>query len=233
MILGEGGEKMSKSRGNVVNPNDIVAQYGADTLRVYVMFIGDFTKAAEWSAKAVAGCKRFLDRVWNLCSVVRKGDELSSVNEKEIHRTIQKVTGDIDEMKFNTALAQLMSLVNQMNGTEPSRGDVKILLQLLSPFAPHMVEELWQLQGFEGLCCQSAWPKFDESKMVDTEKTIAVQINGKLRDTVVVPAGSDKDAVLAAALQSRKIAGYVEGMDIVKVIHVPDKLINLILKPKK
>ena len=233
MILGEGGEKMSKSRGNVVNPNDIVAQYGADTLRVYVMFIGDFTKAAEWSAKAVAGCKRFLDRVWNLCSVPRTDDALSRANEKEIHRTIQKVGSDIDEMKFNTALAQLMSLVNKMNADQPSRGDVKILLQLLDPFAPHMCEELWQIQGFEGLCCESAWPAYDESKMVDEEKTIAVQINGKLRDTVVVPAGSDKDAVLAAALQSRKIAGYAEGMDIVKVIHVPDKLINLILKPKK
>ncbi|MBQ7737131.1 MAG: leucine--tRNA ligase [Oscillospiraceae bacterium] len=233
MILGEGGEKMSKSRGNVVNPNDIVAQYGADTLRVYIMFIGDFTKAAEWSAKAVAGCRRFLDRVWNLCSVVRTGDELSKANEKEIHRTIQKVTQDIDQMKFNTAIAQMMSLVNQMYGGEPSRGDIRILLQLLSPFAPHMAEELWQLQGFEGLASLSAWPEFDESKTVDSEKTIAVQVNGKLRSTVVVPADSDEKTVLAAALADKKIAGYAEGMDIVKTILVPNKLLNLILKPKK
>ncbi len=233
MILGEGGEKMSKSRGNVVNPNDIVAQYGADTLRVYIMFIGDFTKAAEWSAKAVAGCRRFLDRVWNLCSVVRTGDELSKANEKEIHRTIQKVTQDIDQMKFNTAIAQMMSLVNQMYGGEPSRGDIRILLQLLSPFAPHMAEELWQVQGFEGLASLSAWPEFDESKTVDSEKTIAVQVNGKLRSTVVVPADSDEKTVLAAALADKKIAGYAEGMDIVKTILVPNKLLNLILKPKK
>ena len=233
MILGEGGIKMSKSRGNVVNPNDIVALYGADTLRVYIMFIGDFTKAAAWSDSAVAGCKRFLDRVWNLASVKREGDKLSPANEKEIHRSIQKVTGDIDEMKFNTAIAQLMSLVNQMNGSEPTREDIRMLLLMLSPFAPHITEELWELQGFEGMACETAWPAFDESKMVDQVKTIAVQINGKLRSTVTVPTDSDQQTVLDAALADRKIAGYAEGMDIVKTILVPNKLINLILKPKK
>ena len=233
MILGEGGIKMSKSRGNVVNPNDIVALYGADTLRVYIMFIGDFTKAAAWSDSAVAGCKRFLDRVWNLASVKREGDALSPANEKEIHRSIQKVTGDIDEMKFNTAIAQLMSLVNQMNGSEPTREDIRMLLLMLSPFAPHITEELWELQGFEGMACETAWPAFDESKMVDQVKTIAVQINGKLRSTVTVPTDSDQQTVLNAALADRKIAGYAEGMDIVKTILVPNKLINLILKPKK
>ena len=217
MILGEGGEKMSKSRGNVVNPNDIVDQYGADTLRVYIMFIGDFTKAAAWSSNAVAGCKRFLDRVWNLASVKREGDEISAANEKEVHRSIRKVTGDIDEMKFNTAIAQLMTLVNQMYGTEPSRGDIRALLLMLSPFAPHIAEELWEIQ----------------SKTVDETRTIAVQINGKLRSTVTVAADADADTMRAAALADRKIAGYVEGMDIVKTITVPNKLINLILKPKK
>ncbi len=233
MILGEGGIKMSKSRGNVVNPNDIVALYGADTLRVYIMFIGDFTKAAAWSDNAVAGCKRFLDRVWNLASVKREGDALSPANEKEVHRSIQKVTADIDEMKFNTAIAQLMSLVNQMNNNEPSRGDIRALLLMLSPFAPHIAEELWELQGFEGMACETAWPTFDESKMVDQVKTIAVQVNGKLRSTVTVPTDSDQQTVLNAALADRKIAGYAEGMDIVKTILVPNKLINLILKPKK
>ena len=233
MILGEGGEKMSKSRGNVVNPNDIVAKYGADTLRVYIMFVGDFTKAAAWSDSAVAGCKRFLDRVWNLGSVKRTGDSLSAANEKEIHRTIQKVTLDIDEMKFNTAIAQLMSLVNQLYGGEPTREDIRILLQLLSPFAPHIAEELWEIQGFEGLACESVWPVYDESKMVDKEKTIAVQINGKLRSTVVVPADCDQQTILDAALADRKIAGYVAGMEIVKTIVVPNKLLNLILKPGK
>ena len=233
MILGEGGEKMSKSRGNVVNPNDIVEQYGADTLRVYIMFIGDFTKAAAWSSNAVAGCRRFLDRVWNLASEPLTGDEISRDNEKEIHRAIQKVSSDIDEMKFNTAIAQLMSLVNQFYAKKPTRGDIRVLLQLLSPFAPHICEELWQIQGFEGLASEAEWPEHDEAKMADTEKTIAVQINGKLRSTVVVPADSNVEVVSAAALADKTIAGYVEGMEIVKTINVPNKLINFILKPKK
>ena len=233
MILGEGGEKMSKSRGNVVNPNDIVEQYGADTLRVYIMFIGDFTKAAAWSSNAVAGCRRFLDRVWNLASEPLTGDEISRDNEKEIHRAIQKVSSDIDEMKFNTAIAQLMSLVNQFYAKKPTRGDIRVLLQLLSPFAPHICEELWQIQGFGGLASEAEWPEHDEAKMADTEKTIAVQINGKLRSTVVVPADSSVEVVSAAALADKKIAGYVEGMEIVKTINVPNKLINFILKPKK
>ena len=233
MILGEGGEKMSKSRGNVVNPNDIVEQYGADTLRVYIMFIGDFTKAAAWSSNAVAGCRRFLDRVWNLASEPLTGDEISRDNEKEIHRAIRKVSSDIDEMKFNTAIAQLMSLVNQFYAKKPTRGDIRVLLQLLSPFAPHICEELWQIQGFEGLASEAEWPEHDEAKMADTEKTIAVQINGKLRSTVVVPADSSVEVVSAAALADKKIAGYVEGMEIVKTINVPNKLINFILKPKK
>ncbi len=233
MILGEGGEKMSKSRGNVVNPNDIVEQYGVDTLRVYIMFIGDFTKAAAWSSNAVAGCRRFLDRVWNLASESLTGDEISRDNEKEIHRAIQKVSSDIDEMKFNTAIAQLMSLVNQFYSKKPTRGDIRVLLQLLSPFAPHICEELWQIQGFEGLASEAEWPEHDEAKMVDTEKTIAVQINGKLRSTVVVPADSTVEVVSAAALADKKIAGYMEGMEIVKTINVPNKLINFILKPKK
>ena len=233
MILGEGGEKMSKSRGNVVNPNDIVEQYGADTLRVYIMFIGDFTKAAAWSSNAVAGCRRFLDRVWNLASEPLTGDEISRDNEKEIHRAIQKVSSDIDEMKFNTAIAQLMSLVNQFYSKKPTRGDIRVLLQLLSPFAPHICEELWQIQGFEGLASEAEWPEHDEAKMVDTEKTIAVQINGKLRSTVVVPADSTVEVVSAAALADKKIAGYMEGMEIVKTINVPNKLLNFILKPKK
>ena len=233
MILGEGGEKMSKSRGNIVNPNDIVEQYGADTLRVYIMFIGDFTKAAAWSSNAVAGCRRFLDRVWNLASEPLTGDEISRDNEKEIHRAIQKVSSDIDEMKFNTAIAQLMSLVNQFYAKKPTRGDIRVLLQLLSPFAPHICEELWQIQGFEGLASEAEWPEHDEAKMADTEKTIAVQINGKLRSTVVVPADSSVEVVSAAALADKKIAGYVEGMEIVKTINVPNKLINFILKPKK
>ena len=233
MVLGENGVKMSKSLGNVIDPIDVVDEYGADTLRTYVLFMGEYGKAAPWSEASVRGCKRFLDRVWNLGSVKRTGDSLSAANEKEIHRTIQKVTLDIDEMKFNTAIAQLMSLVNQLYGGEPTREDIRILLQLLSPFAPHIAEELWEIQGFEGLACESVWPVYDESKMVDKEKTIAVQINGKLRSTVVVPADCDQQTILDAALADRKIAGYVAGMEIVKTIVVPNKLLNLILKPGK
>ncbi|MDY5100601.1 MAG: leucine--tRNA ligase, partial [Oscillospiraceae bacterium] len=225
--------KMSKSLGNVVNPDDVVREYGADTLRTYIMFIGDFAKAAPWQDDAVKGCKRFLDRIWNLCEQPREGDELSRENERDVHRAIEKVSRDIEEMKFNTAIAALMTLVNRFYQSAPSRGDVKVLLQLLSPFAPHIAEELWEIQGFGGDCCLSRWPEFDESKLHDAEKTLAVQVNGKLRSTVVVAAGCDQETALAAASADKKVAGYMEGMDVVKVIFVPDKLINLILKPRK
>ena len=223
--------KMSKSLGNVVNPDDVVKNYGADTLRTYIMFIGDFEKAAPWQEDAVKGCKRFLDRIWALCEERREGDEESAANARELHRTIDKVSRDIEEMKFNTALAALMGLVNSFYKNAPTRADVKVLLQLLSPFAPHIAEELWEIQGFEGLCCESRWPEHDESKTQDTEHTIAVQVNGKLRSTVVVPAGADDEAVKAAAYADRKIAGYMQGMNVVKVIIVKNKLINIILKP--
>jgi leucyl-tRNA synthetase len=233
MILGEGGEKMSKSRGNVVNPNNIVDKYGADTLRLYIMFIGDFEKAAPWSDNAVKGCKRFLDRVWNLAENRRTGDALSAANEKEVHRTIRKVTDDIEEMKFNTAIAALMSLVNRFYENEPSRGDLKTLLLLLSPFAPHIAEELWEKQGLKGPASAQPWPVYDEAKTLDEEKTIAVQINGKLRSTVTVSAGSPDEALREAALGDKKVQGYLEGMELVKTIVVKDKLINLILRPVK
>jgi leucyl-tRNA synthetase len=233
MILGEGGEKMSKSRGNVVNPNDIVAEFGADTLRLYIMFIGDFEKAAPWNATAVKGCKRFLDRIWNLAETPLTGDSYSAANEKEVHRTIKKVSEDIENMKFNTAIAAMMSLVNKFYESKPSRGDIKALLALLSPFAPHIAEELWEIQGFEGLACKSAWPEYDESKTVDSEKEMAVQVNGKLKTTVVVPADSDDAAVIEAACADEKIKRLMDGMELVKTIVVKNKLVNLILKPAK
>ena len=225
--------KMSKSLGNVVNPDDVVKAYGADTLRTYIMFLGDFEKAAPWQDDAVKGCKRFLDRVWNLCEVKREGDEISKANEKEVHKTIGKVSADIEEMKFNTAIAALMGLVNKFYQSEPSRGDVKVLLSLLSPFAPHLCEELWEIQGFEGLCSVSQWPEHDESKTVDAEKTLAVQVNGKLRGTVTVAAGCSQETALEAAKQEKKVAGYLENAQIVKIIFVQDKLVNIIVKPGK
>ena len=232
MILGEGGEKMSKSRGNVVNPNDVVDQYGADTMRTYIMFIGDFEKAAAWSDNAVKGCKRFLDRIWNLADQVKDADAYGKDNEAAVHKTIKKVSDDIENMKFNTAIAALMSLTNQFYDKGVNKAEFKTMLQLLSPFAPHMADELWERFGFEGMACTSSWPVYDESKTVASEVTIAVQVGGKLKTTVTVPTDSEQDAVLAVVTADSKIRKLMEGKDLVKVIHVPNKLMNLILKPK-
>lgn len=232
MILGEGGEKMSKSRGNVVNPNDVVAQYGADTLRLYIMFIGDFEKAVPWSDTAVKGCKRFLDRVWNLAEIPTDGgEEYSKANESEIHKAIKKVGDDIENMKFNTAIATLMSLVNTYYEHKPSHGDIKVLLTLLSPFAPHICDELWEIQGFKGHACTQSWPAYDESKTIDAEKEIAVQVGGKLKTTVVIPTNADDETVREIACADEKIQRLMEGKEIVKTIVVKNKLINFILKP--
>ncbi len=233
MILGEGGEKMSKSRGNVVNPNDIVDEFGADTLRLYIMFIGDFEKAVPWNATAVKGCKRFLDRVWNLAENPLEGDSYSKANEAEIHKAIKKVGEDIENMKFNTAIATLMSLVNTFYDNKPTRGDIKTLIILLSPFAPHIADELWEIQGFKGMANEQGWPIFDESKTVDSEKEIAVQVGGKLKTTVVIPMDADDETVKSIACKDEKIAKLLEGMEIVKTIVVKNKLINLIIKPAK
>ncbi|MCD8016879.1 MAG: leucine--tRNA ligase [Oscillospiraceae bacterium] len=234
MILGEGGEKMSKSRGNVVNPNDIVAQYGADTLRLYIMFIGDFEKAAPWNDNAVKGCKRFLDRIWNLAeNRIDSSDELSEANAPDVHRTIKKVGDDIETMKFNTAIAAMMTLVNRFYESAPSRGDIKALLTLLSPFAPHIAEELWEKQGFAGLAGSEPWPEYDESKTVEETREIAVQVNGKLRATVTVPVDADDEAMLAAAQENEKIVKYLQGMELMRTIVVKHRLVNLIIKPAK
>ena len=237
MILGEGGEKMSKSRGNVVNPNDIIAQYGADTMRTYIMFIGDFEKAAAWSTNAVKGCKRFLDRVWNLAlDQEHTGEEYSKANEAAVHKAIKKVSEDIEAMKFNTAIAALMALVNDFYANGASRGDIKALLLMLSPFAPHMCEELWELMGFaaeyRGMACQQSWPEYDAAKTVSDTIQMAVQVGGKLRANIVVPTDSDDEAVVAAALAEPKIAKMAEGMELVKSIVVKGRLVNLIFKPR-
>ena len=236
MILGEGGEKMSKSRGNVVNPNDIVDQYGADTMRLHIMFIGDFEKAVTWSNEAVKGSKRFLDRCWNLMDIAEEG-ELSHKNEAIIHKTIKKVTEDIDTLKMNTAIAALMTMVNEFYAKGLTKGDLEQLMLMLSPFAPHMVEEMWELTGFAAkygkMAMQMPWPSFDESKTHEAEKEMAVQVNGKLRSTVVVPADAADDVVIAAACADEKIKRQMEGMELVKTIVVKNKLVNLILKPKK
>jgi len=232
MILGEGGDKMSKSRGNVINPNDIIDEYGADTLRLYIMFIGDFEKAVPWSSIAVKGCKRFLDRIWNLAEVPLEGDSFSKANEAEIHKAIKKVSEDIESMKFNTAIATLMSLVNTFYENKPTRGDIKALILMLSPFAPHFADELWEIQGYKGYACLQPWPKYDEAKTIDAEKEIAVQVGGKLKTTVIIPVDADDETVKAVACRDEKIARLLEDSEIVKTIVVKNKLINLILKPK-
>ena len=237
MILGEGGEKMSKSRGNVVNPNDIVAQYGADTMRLHIMFIGDFEKAVTWSNEAVKGSKRFLDRCWNLMELAQDSDEISGKNASIIHKTIKKVTTDIDDLKMNTAIAALMAMVNEFYASGLTRGDLQQLMLMLSPFAPHMVEEMWELTGYAAktgkMAMQMPWPTWDESKTVDSHVEMAVQINGKLKGTVTVAMDSDEETVKAAALALDKVQKATGGMTVVKTILVKNKLINLIVKPAK
>ena len=237
MILGEGGEKMSKSRGNVVNPNDIVAQYGADTMRLHIMFIGDFEKAVTWSNEAVKGSKRFLDRCWNLMELAQDSDEISGKNASIIHKTIKKVTTDIDDLKMNTAIAALMAMVNEFYASGLTRGDLQQLMLMLSPFAPHMVEEMWELTGYAAktgkMAMQMPWPTWDESKTVDSHVEMAVQVNGKLKGTVTVAMDSDEETVKAAALALDKVQKATGDMTVVKTILVKNKLINLIVKPAK
>jgi len=237
MILGEGGEKMSKSRGNVVNPNDIVTQYGADTMRLHIMFIGDFEKSVSWSNEAVKGSKRFLDRCWNLMDMATEETAVSAGNESIVHKTIRKVGSDIDELKMNTAIAALMTMVNEFYANGLSRGDLEVLLLLLSPFAPHMVEEMWELMGFARkygkMAMQMDWPVYDEAKTVDAQVEMAVQIGGKLKGTVTLPADSDEAAVVAAAMELDKVKKATEGMQVVKTILVKNKLVNLIVRPAR
>ena len=234
MILGEGGEKMSKSRGNVVNPNDIVAQYGADTMRLHIMFIGDFEKAVSWSNEAVKGSKRFLDRCFNLQDMATDDDNISAKNESIVHKTIKKVTQDIDELKMNTAIAAMMTMVNEFYANGCSKGDVRALCLLLSPFAPHMVEEMWENMGFaakEGkMAMQMPWPEYDEAKTVDATREMAVQVNGKLKSTITVPSDSEDSVVIDAACADEKVKRLMEGKQLVKTIVVKNKLINLIIK---
>ena len=228
MILGEGGEKMSKSRGNVVNPNDIVAQYGADTMRLHIMFIGDFEKAVTWSNEAVKGSKRFLDRCWNLMELAQESDEISGKNASIIHKTIKKVTTDIDDLKMNTAIAALMAMVNEFYSSGLTRGDLQQLMLMLSPFAPHMVEEMWELTGYAAktgkMAMQMPWPTWDESKTVDSHVEMAVQVNGKLKGTVTVAMDSDEETVKAAALALDKVQKATGDMTVVKTILVKNKL---------
>ena len=231
MILGENGEKMSKSRGNVVNPDDIVENYGADTFRTYEMFIGAFDVATPWSEQGVKGCHKFMERVWGLLDFLTDGDEYSKDLESAMHKTIKKVSDDIEKMKFNTAIATLMALINDIYKKKAiTRAELKTFLQLLNPTAPHITEEMWQIAGFEKTIAETPWPKYDEAKTIDAEVEIVVQINGKIKDKISIPAGTSKEDLEKIATENEKIKELTEGKQIVKVIAVPNKLVNVVVR---
>lgn len=232
MILGENGEKMSKSRGNVVNPDDIINEYGADTMRLYEMFIGDFEKAAPWSSSSIKGCKRFLERIWGLMDGVIDSDEYRDKLVAPMHRTIKKVSADIEEMKFNTAIAALMSLINTISEIDGkvTRGELKTILLLLSPFAPHLCEEMWEQMNYGGTINDQKWPEYDESKCVDNEVEIVVQINGKIRARLNVSVDEAQDSVIEKAKQNEKVAAEISGKTVVKELYVKGKLVNIVIR---
>lgn len=230
MILGENGDKMSKSRGNVINPDDIIRDYGADTLRLYEMFIGDFEKSAPWSTSSIKGCKRFLERIWNLQESVIEGGIRKEI-ESDLHRTIQKVSEDIEQMKYNTAISALMSFLNIVSAkSNITKEEYKVLLLLLNPFAPHITEELYQRAGFEGRIYQQTWPTFDPEKCKVSEIEMVVQINGKLRSKFSIKVGATKEEILQMAKEDPKAQEYLAGKEIVKEIYVPNKLVNFVIR---
>ncbi len=229
MILGENGEKMSKSRGNVVNPDDIVNEYGADTLRLYEMFIGDFEKSAPWNTSSIKGCKRFLDRIFSLQDILVDGEGYSAKLESSMHKLVKKVTEDIENMKYNTAIAAMMSVLNDINGSI-TRGEYKTMLLLLNPFAPHMTEEAWELCGFGGAITDQSWPVYDEAKCKEAVVEIAVQVNGKIKARMDVPADATKEAVMELATADAAVAENLAGKTVVKEIYVPGKLLNIVVR---
>ena len=228
MILGENGEKMSKSRGNVVNPDEIVDAYGADTMRLYEMFIGDFEKAAPWNSDSIKGCKRFIEKYWNLQEKVKDGNEYSPEHEALMHKTIKKVTYDIDNLKANTAIASMMTLVNEFSQKGCNKAELKTLTILLNPFAPHVTEEMWQVMNFGGMVNEAKWPTYDEKKTKENSVEIVIQVMGKVRSKLTIPVDMPKDEVLAAAKADAKIAELLDGKEIKKEIYVPGKLVNFV-----
>ncbi len=231
MILGENGEKMSKSRGNVVNPDDIVNEFGADTLRVYEMFIGDFEKAAPWSNSSIRGSRRFLERVWALQDQLVEGDGVRPQVESAVHKTIFKVGEDIENLKYNTAIAAMMALLNELNAAGGvTKEEYRILLILLNPFAPHITEEIWEQLGFAGTIAESEWPQYDEAKSRDQQAEVVVQVCGKIRGKVTVSPDASQDEVVALAKAEERVAAALEGKTIIKEIYVKGKLLNIVAK---
>jgi len=231
MILGENGEKMSKSRGNVVNPDEVVNDYGADAVRTFEMFIGAFDQSTPWSEKGLKGCYKFLERVWNIQDMLNDDEDLSKELEKPIHKAIKKVSDDYEKMKFNTAIATLMSLVNDFyKKGSVTKGEYRILITLLNPVAPHITEELWEMYGTTPLLALTEWPTYDEAKTVDDEIEIVVQVNGKIKDKILVAVDESRETVEEKALKSEKVAEMLSGKTVVKVIFVPGKLVNIVIK---
>ncbi len=233
MILGENGEKMSKSRGNVVNPDEIVDEYGADTLRMYEMFIGDFEKAAPWSPSSIKGCRRFIERYYNLQTIVTDSDVIRPELEKEFHKTIKKVTDDIENIKFNTAIAALMALINVISNVGSiTKKELAIFSILLNPFAPHVTEEVWEACALgDGILAQAKWPEYDESKCVDDTVEIVVQVNGKIKAKLMIPADAQQDEAIKLAKADDKVIEAIGSMNIIKEIYVKGKLVNIVVKP--
>ena len=230
MILGENGEKMSKSRGNVVNPDDIIRDYGADTMRLYEMFIGDFEQAAPWNPQSIKGCKRFLERFMNLCDMV-SGEGYTPKLEKHLHKLIKKVTSDIEAMKFNTAIAAMMATLNTVYEVGSiTKDELATFAKLLSPFAPHVAEEVYSFLGYDGLISISAWPVYDESKTVDDAIEMPVQVNGKVKAVITIPVNASKDDVLAIVKADSRVVAAIDGKTVVKEIVVPGKIINIVVK---
>ncbi|MCD8098186.1 MAG: class I tRNA ligase family protein, partial [Lachnospiraceae bacterium] len=230
LILGPDGDKMSKSKGNVVDPLDIVEDYGADTLRTYVLFMGDYSAATPWNDNSVKGCKRFLERVAAFTDMISEDPETQKL-ETSLHRTIKKVSSDIEEMKFNTAIAALMTLTNDIYALgKVSREQVQTFAKLLNPFAPHLCEEIWEATGGEGFLALAEWPSYDEAKTVEAQTEIGVQINGKLRATVVIPTGAEKEEVFKLAKANARVAALTEGKTFVKEIYVPNRVVNFVVK---
>ena len=233
MILGENGEKMSKSRGNVVNPDDIVNEYGADTMRLYEMFIGDFEKAAPWSQASIRGCRRFIERYWNLQNNLIDGDKIRPELESAFHKTIKKVGDDIENIKFNTAIAALMALINDIsNAKSINKEELRIFSILLNPFAPHVTEEVYQACSLgDGILAEAKWPEYDEAKCVDESVEIVVQVNGKIKAKLNIPVNADRNAMLELAKADEKVQAAIGNMNIIKEIAVPKKLVNFVVKP--
>lgn len=231
MILGENGEKMSKSRGNVVNPDDIISEYGADTMRLYEMFIGDFEKSAPWNTASIKGCKRFLERIWNLQDILTDGDSYRPELESAFHKTVKKVSEDIEALKFNTAIAAMMALLNEVSDTGSiNRAELKTMLVLLNPFAPHLTEEIYEAQGYEGRLSAQPWAVYEEAKCKDDTVEIVVQVNGKIRTKLTVAADIAKADAFALAKADERVKAAVEGKNLVKEIFVPGRLVNFVVK---